>query len=111
MPLTGRRRSVADPLHRGALAFLEFPKNKIVLKRVCPDRQIVAIGLEVEEDSGALIDAARNSFETHTELTVAEVLDVFRHRVGEIGIGLNAIEKFGISIAIKGAGLVGNAGR
>src|SRR5712671_1882120 len=98
MPLAGRCRSVADPLHRGALAFLEFPKNEIVLKRICSDRQIVAIGLEVEEDSGALIDATGNSFETHGELAVLEVANFFRDGIREIRIGLNAIEKFSVSV-------------
>src|SRR5215203_2235146 len=111
MPLPGWRRGIPDPFHRRPLALLEFPENKIVLQGICPDRQIIAVRLEIEEDSGALIDAPRNSFEAHAELAVSEILNVFRHRIWEIGIGLNAVEEFDVSVAVQSTGLVRNTGR
>jgi len=40
------------------VALFEFPQNEIVLERVGADREIVAVGFEIEQDAGALIDAA-----------------------------------------------------
>src|SRR5215470_19271195 len=63
VPLAGRGRRIAYPFHRRALAFLEFPQDQIVLQGICADGEIVAVRLEVEQDSGTLIDAAGNAFE------------------------------------------------
>ena len=38
-------------------------------------------------------------------------LTVLGHHVGEIGVGLDAVEEFGVAIAVKRARLVGDAGR
>src|SRR5262245_65756836 len=56
VPLAGRGRRIAYPFHRRALAFLEFPQDQIVLQGICADGEIVAVRLEVEQDSGTLID-------------------------------------------------------
>src|SRR5262249_40583154 len=60
MPLMARGWGVPNPLHRGALALFELPQHEIIFETVRPDGQIVAVGLQVEQDAGALIDAARN---------------------------------------------------
>src|SRR5262249_8031843 len=53
------------------------------------DGEIVAVRLEVEQDSGALIDAAGNAFEAHGDFAIAEVRNVLGDDIGEIRIGLN----------------------
>src|SRR5262245_62116646 len=65
VPLAARRRRVPDPLHRRALAFLELPQHEIVLEAVGPHGEIIAVGLEIEQDAGALIDAAGNALEAN----------------------------------------------
>src|SRR4051794_4029235 len=111
MPLARHRRRVAYPVHRRALAVLELPQDEVVLQAIGADGQIVAVGLEVEQDAGALVDAPRNAFEAYADLALAEVLNVACDRVREVRIGLNTVEKFGIAVAVDGARLVGDAGR
>src|SRR6266567_2930395 len=96
VPLAGWGRRIANPFHRGPLAFLEFPQDQIIFQRICPDGEIVAVRLEVEQDTGTLIDAAGNTFEAHGDFAIAELGDVFGYDIGEIRIGLNAVEEFGI---------------
>src|SRR5215475_4656865 len=76
VPLAGRGRRIAYPFHRRALAFLEFPQDQIVFQGICADGEIVTVWLEVEQDSGTLIDAAGNAFEAHGDVAIAEVRDV-----------------------------------
>ncbi len=109
MPGCGRR--VSDPFDRRPPAFLELPKDQIVFKAVRPDRQVVAVGLEIEQDAGALIDATRQAFEADADFPVLEVFDILSHDIRIIGISLNAIEKFRVTIAIERTRLVGDAGR
>jgi hypothetical protein len=45
------------------------------------------------------------------DFAVAEVGHIVGHYIGEIGISLNAVEKFSIAVAVKCARLVGDAGR
>ena len=111
MPLAGRGRRIANPFHRGPLAFLEFPQDEIVLQGICAHGEIVAVRLEVEQDPGALIDAAGNAFEAHGDLAIAEVRNVLGNDIGEIRIGLNPVEEFGIAVAVERARLVRDAGR
>src|SRR5215510_5108411 len=59
MPGLRRRGHVTHPLHRAAPALFELPQHEIVLERVGAHREIVAIGPQIEEDPGTLIDAAR----------------------------------------------------
>src|ERR1700704_671603 len=49
VPLAARRRRVANPFHRRPPALLELPQHEIVFERVGTDRQVVAVGLEVEQ--------------------------------------------------------------
>src|SRR5712692_10434625 len=70
VPLPGCGRCVSDPFDRRSPAFFELPKDQIVFKAVRPDRQVVAVGLEIEQDAGALIDAARQPFEAHADFTI-----------------------------------------
>ena len=111
VPLARRRRGVADPFDRGTLALLEFPQHEIVLERIGADRQVVAVGLEIEQDSGALIDAADDALEPHRDFAVAEIRDVLGDDVGEIGERLDAVEELGVAVAVECARLVGDAGR
>jgi len=67
VPLPGCGRRVSDPFDRRPPAFLELPKDQIVFKAVRPDRQVVAVGLEIEQDAGALIDATRQAFEADAD--------------------------------------------
>src|SRR6516225_4435231 len=55
--------SIANPFHRGAPVFLELPQNEVVVERVGAAGQIVAVRLEVEQDSRPLVGAAGNAFE------------------------------------------------
>src|SRR5262245_35492741 len=104
-------RRVANPLDRRAFAFLEFPQHEVVLERIGTQRQIVAAGLEIEQDAGALIDAAGDALEAQRYFAVMKILDVLGDRVREIGERLHAIEELGIALAIERARLVGDAGR
>jgi len=72
VPLAAGNRHVANPLHRGALALLELPQHEIVFQAVRLDRQVVAVGLEIEQDAGTLIDPARDTFEADRTLPVPE---------------------------------------
>src|SRR6266498_5287271 len=107
VPLPGRGRRVPNPFHRRALAFFEFPQHEVVFQTIGADRQIVPVGLQVEQDSGALVDAAGESLEAHGNFSVAELLHILEHHIGEIRVGLNAIEKFGVALAVERARLVG----
>src|SRR5262245_58770318 len=60
MPLAGRRRRVADPFHRRALALLELPQHQVVFQAVGADGQVVAVRPETEQDARPLVDAAGN---------------------------------------------------
>src|SRR5262245_36304151 len=110
MPLTSRGWRVANPFHRGPLSLLELPQHEIVFEGIGADGEIVAVRLEIEQYPSALVDAAGNPLEPHGDLPVAEVGNILSHYVGKIGISLNAVEKFGIAVAIKRARLVGDAG-
>src|SRR5262252_8834695 len=110
VPLAGCCRCVANPFHRRAPALFELPKYEIVFQAIRPDGQVVAIGLQVEEYTGALIDAARQAFEPYRDLPILEVFDVLGHNIRVIGISLDAIEKFRVTLAVKRARLVGDAG-
>src|SRR5690349_611970 len=105
MPLPGRGRRIAHPLDGGALAFLELPQHEIVFETVGPDRQVVPVRLEIEQDSGALIDTARQSLKAHGEFTAREILDTRQNGVGKISVGLHTIEELRISFTIECARL------
>jgi hypothetical protein len=111
MPLASRGRRIANPFDRRPLAVLEFPQHQIVFERICADGEVVAVRFEVEQDSGALIDPAGNPLEAHGDLAVAKIRHILGHHIGEIGISLNAVEEFGITVAVKRARFVGDAGR
>src|SRR5258706_5352819 len=111
VPLASCRRRVANPFHRRTSALFELPQHEIVFQAIGPDRQIVTIRFQVEEDTGALVDATREAFETYRDLPVLEVFDVLGHDIRVIGISLDAIEKFRVTLAVKRTRLVGNAGR
>ncbi len=111
MPLSRGGRCVADPLHRRALALLEFPQDEVVLERIGADGQVIAVGLEVEQDPRALVDAPGNALEAYRDCAVAEIRHVLRDRVGKIRVGLDAIQELGIAVAVESARLVGDSGR
>src|SRR3977135_3474864 len=68
VPLAARRRRVANPFHRRSLPLLELPQHEIVLDRVGADGEVVAVGLEVEQNAGALIDTAGDALEAGRDL-------------------------------------------
>src|SRR6266511_681552 len=111
VPLAGRCRRVPYPLHRTALAVLELPQNQVVLERVCPQGQVVAVRLQVEQNPGSLVDAAFDALEPHGNLAFAEVFDAGRHGVGEVGVGGDVVEKLGITLAVNASRPVGDVGR
>src|SRR5215470_16795063 len=86
VPLAGCCRRVANPFHRRTPALFELPQHEIVFQAIGPDRQIVAIRLQVEENTGALIDATRKAFESYRDLPILEVFDVLSHDIRVIGI-------------------------
>src|SRR5258707_13396477 len=67
VPLAGWGWRIANPFHRGSLAFLEFPQNQIIFQRICADGEVVALRLEVDailheehtRKSGSLLPADR----------------------------------------------------
>src|SRR5262245_58098086 len=101
VPLAARRRRVPNPLHGRALAFLKLPEDQIVLEAVGPNGQVVAIGLEIEQNAGALVDPAGDALEANGNLSRSEIRHVLGNRVGEVGIGLNAVEKLRIALAVE----------
>jgi len=56
--------------------------------RVGAHGQIIAISLEVEQDTGTLIDAAGNSFKPDGDFAVAEIVYVFGDGIRKVSIGL-----------------------
>src|SRR5262249_31977394 len=110
MPLAGRGRGGGDSIPPPSPALLSCLQHTISFQGICADGEIVAVRLEVEQDSGALIDAAGNAFKAHGDFAVAEVRNVLGDDIGEIRVGLNAVEEFGIAVAVKRARLVGDAG-
>jgi hypothetical protein len=81
-----------------------------MFETVRPDRQIVAVGLQVEQDAGPLIDAAGDAFETHRDVSIAEILHILRDGIREIRIGLHAVEKLGVALAVERPRLVDDSG-
>src|SRR5215813_9460032 len=67
MPLLRGGRRIAHPLDRASLALFELPQHEIVLETIGADRQIIAVGLEIEQDSGALVDPAGQSLEAYRD--------------------------------------------
>src|SRR6516225_5276885 len=87
---SGYGPNVAAPDNRRSRSICS---TRTVFERIGTHRQIIAVGLEIEQDAGALVDAAGNTFEAHRDLAVPEIINVLGHRVWEIRIGLDAIEK------------------
>src|SRR6476661_2463726 len=100
MPLPRRSRRIAYPLDRGAFALLEFPQHEVVFQAVGSDGQVVAVRLEIEQDSRALIDTTRQSFKAHRDLTAREILDARHDCIGKVGVCLYTIEKLRVAFAI-----------
>src|SRR5712671_765801 len=98
MPLPARGRRIANPRHARTLALLVFEQHEIVFERISPDEEVVAIGLEVEQDPGTLIDASGDRLEPEADLATAEIIDALSDRVGEVGVGLHIVEKLGVSL-------------
>src|SRR5262249_40950410 len=63
VPGACRCRRIANPFDRGAPAFLELPEHEIVLERIGADGEVVAVGLKIEQNAAALIDAAGDALE------------------------------------------------
>jgi hypothetical protein len=57
-----------------------------------------------------LIDSPGDPFKAHRDFAVAEIGDVLGDHVGEIRIGLNPVEEFGIAITVECACFVRDAG-
>src|SRR5262249_8589624 len=104
-----RRWRIANPFDRGPSALLELPEHEIVLEWIGAQGQIIAIGLEVEQNAGTLIDATGDALETQRDLAVTKIGHVLGDGVGEIGEGLHAIEELGVTLAVERAGFVGDA--
>ena len=68
VPLLARCGRVPDPLHLGATPFLDLPEHQIVFQAIRPNRQVIAIRLEIEQNASALVDAARQAFEADAAL-------------------------------------------
>src|SRR6516165_4802293 len=109
VPLMRRGRSISYPVDRGALAVFELPEHQVIFQAVGADGQVVAIRLQIEKDTGALIDAAGQSLEADADLAIGKVRDVGRDHIGKVGVSLHAIEKLSVALAIERARLVGNA--
>jgi hypothetical protein len=70
VPLARRGRRVANPFDLGATAFLELPRHQVVFEAIGPDRQVVAVRFEIEQDAGALIDTPGQPLETDGDFSV-----------------------------------------
>ena len=55
MPGARRGRRIANPFDLRAPPILELPEHEIVFKWIGAESQIVAVGLEIEQDAGALV--------------------------------------------------------
>ena len=58
VPLPARGGRIANPFHRRSFSLFEFPEHQIVFETIRSNGQIVAVGLEVEQNSCTLVDAA-----------------------------------------------------
>src|SRR5215470_15314353 len=111
VPLARGGRGIANPFYGRAPALFEFPQDQIVFEWIGTEGKVIAVGLEVEKDSGTLIDAAGNAFEVHRNFSVVEIRYVLGNGVREIGIGLHPVEELGVSLAIDRPRLVGHSRR
>src|SRR4051794_34834586 len=110
VPCARRRWRIANPFDRGPFTLLELPEHEIVLEWIGAQRQVVAIGLQVKQNAGALIDAAGDALETQRDLAVAEIRHVLSNSIWKVGKRLHAVEELGIALAVQGPRLVGDAG-
>src|SRR5437870_6104945 len=110
LPLPDWGRRVPDPLNARALALLVFEQYEIVFERIGPHQKVVAVRLQIEQDPSSLIDAAGDRLEAEADLATAEIVDPLRDGVGEVGVGLNIVEKLGVTLAIDGPRLVRQVG-
>src|SRR6476659_8274569 len=78
-----QRHVLASLLDETALAFYESPKHDVVFLAVEAHGEIVAVGLQVEEDARTLIELARHEFESHRDLAVVEIINILRNRIRE----------------------------
>src|SRR5262245_39543615 len=111
MPLASGGGRISNPFYRGALALFEFPEHEIVFEWIGTQRQVITVRLEIEQNPRSLIDTAGNSLKAHGNLAVTKIVYVLGHDIREISIGLHAVEKFGVALAVERASLVGKSGR
>src|SRR4051794_16608675 len=111
VPLPGRGRRIAYPFDRGAFALFELPQHQVVFEAVGTDGQVVAIWLEIEQDSSALIDTPRQPLKAYRDLAACEIYDVGHDRVWKVSVGLYAIKKLRVAFAIERARLIRDAPR
>jgi hypothetical protein len=110
VPGLRRGRDVPNPLHGAAFAFLEFPKHQIVFEWVGPHGQIVAIGLQIEEDARTLVDAARDALEPQGDRALTKIIDARGNGVGEVVKRFYVVQKFAVALAVEGLCPLGQAG-
>ena len=103
-------RCVPNPRYRRAFTFFELPENQIILETVRTKCQVITVWLQVEQYSGALIDAAGQSLEAHGDLATPKILHVFGDCVGEVSIGLDPVKKLSIALTVERSRFVGDAG-
>src|SRR3954465_15121004 len=100
MPYPTRRRRIAYPFHRRSLSLLELPEHQVVFERIGAQGQVIAIGLEIEQDAGALIDSTGNSLEANANLATFEIRDILGDGVREIGVSLHPVQELGVALAV-----------
>src|SRR5262245_31641173 len=112
MPFVQLERHVLGALlDEFADAFVERPEHQVVLLAVEAHRQVVAVRLEVEEDSGAFIQLAFNHLELHADFAVSEIRNIPGDRIGEVGEGLHVVYELFVARAVDRARVLGQTAR
>src|SRR5713101_1373729 len=108
--MVGIYSDVANPFDRSPLSVYELPQDEIVLQGVGTDGQVVAVRLQIEQNTRALVNAPRQRLEAHADLAVPEVLDPRSYCVGVVREGLHVIEEFRVTVAVECARFVRDIG-
>src|SRR3954465_7542059 len=83
-----------------SFAIVECPEDEIVLGAVEPDREVVAVRLDVEQNSRATIEHTANHLELHGDRSVREFRNVPGDRDREVGERVDVVDELLVSRAV-----------
>jgi hypothetical protein len=109
--IPGERDIFRAALDELAHAFMEGPEHYVVFHAVETHGEIIAVGFQVEKNPRALIELAGDDLETHADLAVVKVRDVFGDGVGKVSPCLYIVDKLFIARSVNRTCFLGQATR